>query len=44
VRAGMEAAGYTHWFERLLAGRGFRSWIGDAAEIKQMAGGEVGRP
>src|SRR5260370_34657000 len=34
VRVGMEATGYSRWFERLLAGLGFAGWIGDAAEIK----------
>jgi transposase len=31
---GMEAAGYSRWFERLLAELGMELWIGDAAEIK----------
>jgi transposase len=34
VRAGMEATGYSRWFERLLAELGFELWIGDPAEIK----------
>ena len=34
VRVGMEATGYTRWFERLLAELGIELWIGDAAEIK----------
>ncbi len=34
VRVGMEATGYSRWFERLLAGLGIEVWIGDAAEIK----------
>ena len=34
VRAGMEATGYSRWFERLLAELGIELWIGDAAEIK----------
>jgi transposase len=34
VRVGMEATGYSRWFERLLAGLGFEVWIGDAAKIK----------
>jgi transposase len=34
VRVGMEATGYSHWFERLLAELGIGVWIGDAAEIK----------
>jgi transposase len=34
VQVGMEATGYSHWFERLLAELGFELWIGDPAEIK----------
>ena len=34
VRVGMEATGYSRWFERLLAALGFEVWIGNAAEIK----------
>src|SRR4030088_3746349 len=34
VRVGMEASGYSRWFERLLAELGFEVWIGDPAEIK----------
>ncbi len=34
VRVGMEATGYSRWFERLLAELGIELWIGDAAEIK----------
>jgi transposase len=34
VRAGMEATGYSRWFERLMAELGIELWIGDAAEIK----------
>jgi len=34
VRVGMEATGYSRWFERLLAELGFELWIGNAAEIK----------
>ena len=34
VRVGMEATGYSRWFERLLAELGFEVWIGDLAEIK----------
>ncbi len=34
VRVGMEATGYTRWFERLLAELGIALWIGDAAKIK----------
>ena len=35
VRVGLEATGYSRWFERLLAELGFEMWIGDAAEIKK---------
>jgi len=34
VRVGMEATGYSRWFERLLAELGFQLWIGDPAQIK----------
>src|SRR5271155_820778 len=34
VRVGMEATGYSRWFERLLTELGIGVWIGDAAEIK----------
>jgi transposase len=34
VRVGMEATGYSRWFERLLAELGIEIWIGNAAEIK----------
>src|SRR5580704_2356643 len=34
VRVGMEATGYSRWFERLLAELGFELWIGDPTEIK----------
>src|SRR5260370_42564354 len=33
-RVGMEATGYSRWFERLLAELGFEVWMGDPAEIK----------
>ena len=32
----MKATGCSRWFERLLAGRGFKVRIGDAAQIKTM--------
>jgi transposase len=35
VRVGLEATGYSRWFERLLAELGFEVWIGDAAEIER---------
>src|SRR5947209_19070126 len=34
VRVGLEATGYSRWFERLLAELGFQLLIGDPAEIK----------
>src|SRR5467141_629966 len=36
VHVGLEANGYSRWFERLLAELGFEVWIGDAAEIKKL--------
>ena len=33
VRVGMEATGYSRWFERLLAELGIEIWMGDPAEI-----------
>src|SRR5208282_3574182 len=34
VRVGMEATGYAHWFERMLAELGHELWIGHASEIR----------
>jgi transposase len=34
VQVGMEATGYSRWFERLLAELGIEVWMGDAAKIK----------
>jgi transposase len=34
VRVGMEATGYSRWFERRLAELGLEVWIGEPAEIK----------
>jgi transposase len=34
VRVGIEATGYTQWFERLLRELGHELWVGDAAEIR----------
>ena len=34
---GMEATGYTQWFERLLAELGHELWVGDPAEIRARA-------
>jgi transposase len=33
VRVGMEATGYSRWFERLIVELDFELWIGDPAEI-----------
>jgi transposase len=33
ARIGLEASGYSRWFERLIAELGFELWIGDAAAI-----------
>jgi transposase len=38
VRVGLEATGYSRWFERLLAELGFEVWIGDAADIQRQRG------
>ena len=34
VRVGMEATGFTQWFEQMLAELGHELWVGDAAEIR----------
>ena len=34
---GIEAAGYTQWFERLVAEHGHELWVGDPAEIRARA-------
>ena len=34
VRVGIEATGYSQWFERMLHQMGHECWIGDAAEIR----------
>jgi transposase len=34
VRVGIEATGYTQWFERMLQKMGHEVWIGDAAAIR----------
>jgi transposase len=34
MRVGMEATGYSRWFERLLTEFGFELWIGEPAETK----------
>jgi len=35
ARIGMEASGYTRWFEQLIAEMSFELWIGDAAAISR---------
>ena len=35
VRIGLEASGYTRWFERLIEELGLELWIGDAAVISR---------
>ena len=37
VRVGMEATGYSRWFERLLAELGFEVWIGDPEQASEEA-------
>ena len=44
MRVGMEATGYSRWFERLLAEPGFELWIGDPAEIKTKSEEAKDRP
>ena len=34
---GIEATGYTQWFERMLAEQGHELWVGDPAEIRARA-------
>ncbi|MGB9106414.1 MAG: IS110 family transposase [Terriglobales bacterium] len=34
IRVGIEATGYTQWFERMLAELGHELWVGDAAKIR----------
>lgn len=34
ARVGMEATGYSQWFEAMLAEQGHELWVGDAAEIR----------
>jgi transposase len=37
VIVGLEASGYSPWFEKLLASLGHEAWLGDAAEIRRRA-------
>ena len=34
---GIEATGYTQWFERMVAEQGHELWVGDLAEIRARA-------
>ena len=44
MRVGMEATGFSRWFERLLAELGFELWIGDPAEIKAKRASATSQP
>jgi transposase len=37
VIVGLEASGYSPWFEQMLDGLGHQVWLGDAAEIRRSA-------
>jgi len=37
VIVGLEASGYTPWFEQLMEELGYEVWLGDAAEIRRRA-------
>jgi transposase len=37
VIIGLEASGYSAWFEQILAGLGHQVWLGDASEIRRRA-------
>jgi transposase len=37
VIVGLEASGYSTWFEQMLEGLGYEVWIGDASEIRRLA-------
>lgn len=37
VIIGLEASGYSPWFEHLIEGLGHTLWLGDAAEIRRLA-------
>ena len=41
VRVGMEATGYSRWFERLLAELGFEVWVGRSRGDQDEAGQEA---
>ena len=37
VRVGLEASGYSQWFEEMLEELGIELWVGDAARIRKAA-------
>ncbi len=37
VIVGIEASGYSHWFETMLVELGHQVWVGDATEIRRLA-------
>jgi transposase len=37
VIVGLEASGYSSWFEEMLESLGHQVWIGDATEIRRLA-------
>ena len=37
VIVGIEACGYTNWFEELIEGLGYKLLVGDAAEVRRLA-------
>lgn len=37
VIVGLEASGYSSWFEELLESLGHQVWVGDATEIRRLA-------
>lgn len=37
VIVGIEASGYSHWFEAMLVELGHQVWVGDATEIRRLA-------
>jgi hypothetical protein len=41
VRVGMEATGYSRWFERLPAELGMELWMGDVAEDQNQASAQA---
>ncbi len=37
VIVGLEASGYSSWFEEILESLGHQVWVGDATEIRRLA-------